>query len=177
MLYFTTRMYEFISASFEQEMKDALQCFIFTLRLPVVDHKEHLHSLALYVNQASLKGSPTDPQHRYSLSGLTAGTVYSSDALGPGSSKGSLEGSREGCESSTLYTCSAFDPVLCTAGLRCPHQGKQQKQQQQTVFSIHQTWLKCLTITSGYMTIHPTPINYSWAPRNSLPPSPFLLTP
>lgn len=61
MLYFSTCLYEFVIAALEQELKDAVQCLTFPLRLPITDHKEHFHSPALYVNQARLKESPTDP--------------------------------------------------------------------------------------------------------------------
>ena len=69
-----------------------------------------------------------------------------------------------------------FSPgAWLTAGLRGPHQGKQQWQQQQAVFSMHWTRLSRLTFTFG-ITIHPIPINDSLAPWKALSP-PVLSTP
>lgn len=77
--------------------------------LPVADHRGHLLGPALHVNQVRLKEVTQLLSYRYFLSGLTAGRVYSSGILGPGSFQGSFEGPRERCKSSSLGTCSAFE--------------------------------------------------------------------
>lgn len=168
-------MYEFVSVASQQELKGALKTpplFPKTL-LPVADHRGHLLGPALYVNQVRLKEVVQLLSYRYFLSGLTAGRGYSSGIVGPGSFQGSFEGPREGCESSGLGTCSAFECGSLLA-LHVLTNGNSNGSSNR-LFSIHWTRLR-LSLTFLLLFTPPQPRHWLLGMLCFLLSSPFLLT-